>query len=468
MEHHAFVLSVGARSATGLNALQIAMAARAKQFEPVPTPFRDKSGERYGFGRSRALDEALRGTERLVALARPAYSEVIAERKDKAPLPIILCVPESFDDTTGLALCRAIAAGTHGECDPARSSIVQRGHAGFAVALGRAIDLMLEGAREVIVGGVESRFDEASLATLEARGALVLVGKDGGLIPSEAAAFVRLTLRKPTKSNQALSRILMVDAAPATERTGELGRLLRRTRFRPERGPFEWLLSDLNGETWRTQAWVEDEREAHDALEGAFHDRMIPSLGDCGGATGALLFALAHTFARAGAAPVSACTLALRSDDGLCGVVDFTLPRARLAFQVCIGAPHKHLLTRAMRTSRLTEGEERQCAHVARSCLEDIGSLGVMLAPGPVEESRDPSALAQRLLDNLDALASLGFAVKGAVFDPALAGRVTSYLSEVRPPDRARRFAAGFLSQHLAIGEPAGAKKRPVVASDDE
>lgn len=461
MEHHAFVLSVGARSATGLNALQIAMAARAKQFEPLPAPFRDRNGERFGVARSRALEDELQGMARLVALAKPAYEEATADRRSRAPLPMVLAVAEDFDPAEGLALCRQIAEGSRAECDPSRSSIVQRGHSSFAVALGRAMELLLEGAPEVIVGGVDSRFAAATLAALEARGAVVLVGSEGGAIPSESAAFARLTLRHLTKASSRYSRILMVDAAPARERTGELGRLLRRTRFRPERGPFEWLLSDLNGEAWRTEAWLEDEREAGDALDGAFHDRMVPSMGDCGAATGALLFVLANTYARAGAAPVSACTLALRSDDGLCGVVDFSLPQSRLDFQVSIGAPRKHLLARATRTSRLSAGEERHCAHVARSCLEDIGSLGVMLAPGPVEEGRNPSALAQRLLDNLDALASLGFASSGTPFDPSLAHRVTSYLSEVRPPDRARRFAAGFLSQHLAIAEPRARKSRP-------
>jgi hypothetical protein len=87
--------------------------------------------------------------------------------------------------------------------------------------------------------------------------------------------------------------------------------------------------------------------------------------------------------------------------------------------------------------------EQEEVRRVAEDCLSDLGSLGLLRAPGPTERWTDAAAFEQRLLDVLDALVSLGAEILPLV---------PMHLAEAPAPDPARAFAATF-----ALGCLAGA-----------
>ena len=79
--------------------------------------------------------------------------------------------------------------------------------------------------------------------------------------------------------------------------------------------------------------------------------------------------------------------------------------------------------------------------HVARDCLEDIASLRVLRKANESESWTDQAPFEQRLLDNLDAFASLGAAALPSI---------TLYHAEAAAPDAGRGFALAFTLGCLA------------------
>jgi hypothetical protein len=80
--------------------------------------------------------------------------------------------------------------------------------------------------------------------------------------------------------------------------------------------------------------------------------------------------------------------------------------------------------------------EHEEVRRIAEDCLSDLGSLGLLRAPGPTEKWTDAGPFEQRLLDLLDAFASLGADVM-----PLL----PLHVAESPAPDPARAFAATFV-----------------------
>lgn len=112
--------------------------------------------------------------------------------------------------------------------------------------------------------------------------------------------------------------------------------------------------------------------------------------------------------------------------------------------------------------AKVCEAQDREeLRRVAEDCLSDLGSLGLLRAPGPTERWTDAAAFEQRLLDLLDALASLGAEILPLV---------PLHLAESPAPDAARAFAATFalgcfagadaaeLAVELFLGAPAEAR----------
>src|SRR5690349_21811968 len=88
----AAVLSVGARSALGASARQLAACARAGMLSPRSTHFVDARGRSVGMCVAPGLPDDVVGYERMLRLASAALRE--AAPANAPPLAVVLALPE--------------------------------------------------------------------------------------------------------------------------------------------------------------------------------------------------------------------------------------------------------------------------------------------------------------------------------------------------------------------------------------
>lgn len=461
--HHA--LAVGSRAAV--------MAARARQLELRATAVRDTAGEPIAAGLSRSIDAAAAaagggeeepGAPRggggagraLVSLVADAVVEAGGARPGAPPLLLLCAAPEDTSEElpgmVGEALGRPI--------DP-RSRVVRGGPAAFAVVLEQARSWLLEGAKEVVAAAVDSPRREGHLAALAERGVLHVEGAAGGRVLAEAAACLRLAMRRDDGDRPRLAAIeRMVESA---DREGELGRMLRRARGAVARQPAR-LLVDVTSDEPRTRAWQADREAMVEGSAGEVADAIevwSDDAGDVGVATGAWLSVVAMVTARTGAVPGGGAVIGLRDDRdgagrGAVATIAWDLPRTGGEFV----ASTDRAVVREVGRVRGRRAPRWASAHrdrLVRSLLEDLGSLGLLLAPGDAGPGRNASAV--RLVQALDALAAIAIPGAGAPAHPDLLEAVRAYGAEVSPPDRARRFAVRFVEAHVVAS--AGKARAP-------
>lgn len=317
------VFGVGARCPLGLTALESAMGIRAGKLEPRGSRFTDARGHAIGICRARFLSDDVHGLSRLVRLAAPAMAEATGAHVES--LPLVVAVPEAQNPLGAAvsddALLDALAAASGLAVDRARSVVVRAGHAGFAAAASIAMELAASDGRDVLVGGVDTSYDPDVLAWLDAAKRLHAPGVEDGILPSEAAAFLRVgrprpgattsgritwaaTAREETvtrdEPNTAAAMTGLVDACPA---------------------PIGWVLVDVNGEQHRVEEWTSVVMRMGDKLDGARRDRLPDEIGDVGAASGALFAAIACVLGRARCAPARSVLVALHSEGAERGAV---------------------------------------------------------------------------------------------------------------------------------------------------
>ncbi|MCA9621881.1 MAG: hypothetical protein KC731_22810 [Myxococcales bacterium] len=319
------VVAMGARSATGLSSLQIALCARAHMFEPTSLSWRDKRNQPMGMALAGGLGTQVHGFERLVGLAAPALSEALAQRghtPEDRPLPLIVGVarPGRPDRDPRIAeLAGAIGDRAGVAIDEERRAVIAEGQAGFASALLLAKRWLDEGTPRVAVGGVDSYYHPEVLRWLDEGYRLQAVGAEDGFIPGEGAAFLLL------ERGGGLGRVL--HAAVAKEETDgreDVPNLASATTgllhaLREQVGEVRWAISDQNGERARAREWA---LATGRALGGEIAEtKPVWDLGDVGAASGPLFSVLALSSARLGFAPHPSCALVLQSDGPERGVV---------------------------------------------------------------------------------------------------------------------------------------------------
>ena len=293
------VWSIGASSPLGLDARQTALFWRAGKADPRGTRFRDKTGVSVGAVRSANLSDDTVGYERMLALAIPALEEVLSAapaqlRSEKTIL--LLSLPELYegeDERIATRLLFDLAKAVNLSLDD-RSAVVRLGRAGFAALLGRA---QLYGDIRVIIGGVDSYYDAARMATLDTGFRLLSERSANGFIPGEAAAFVCVSpkLRKVPTEVRRLATITLVatgeqdlDGPPTA---GCFTKLLRDPRL-PH--PIPWVLTDLNGERHRVKEWTYAAMRNPATIdpEKTIIQNVPRDFGDVGAASGALLLVI--------------------------------------------------------------------------------------------------------------------------------------------------------------------------------
>jgi 3-oxoacyl-[acyl-carrier-protein] synthase-1 len=202
---------VGAATAPSLAAIQ----ADIRRF--AETEVEDVHGHPVQACRLTLLAPALSRSGRMIALATRAAAELVAQLGDARRVPLFLGLPEPGRGAPVDA--RAVTAGLREQVG--EHLVVARswasGRAGFFEALAAAA-AELRGGRVgpiVVVGGVDSTCDPASLADLAA--ARLHLGADNrdGRIFGEAAGFVALAAAGSFRG-QALGRV--VAAAQGVER----------------------------------------------------------------------------------------------------------------------------------------------------------------------------------------------------------------------------------------------------------
>ncbi|MBK8943055.1 MAG: hypothetical protein IPM79_37010 [Polyangiaceae bacterium] len=456
-------MATGAYGHLGVSALQTATALRAKCLEPSGAPFVDREGDRVGIARALAIGVDVRGKERLAALAAPALREAAAGCRGPWPAFVALpsaARPDAMDSTAAAAWLSEVAtkAGVAIQLDASRC--FPSGHSGFAEALAAA-EAWAAGRGDVtmFVGGVDSPFDASVVSFFDERGWVAKEDRDGARIPAEAAAFVRLERTTRRARGKGKPRLAAVEAAaPEGSTPGRLlGKLMRRVARAPASGSLSWLLPDLNGEPYRMNAFHEASTDSLDLLQGVVLDELAQHTGDTGAATGALLTVMAVELQAMGAARSESAAILAVSDEGDAGVVVWDLPERLLAaaqetrgeLLASIGEVRRHALGGARGALSPSEAERSQMAARARGLLDDIGSMGVLLGPDPENDQDDMSAFAQRMLDAYDALSALGVGRPGAPYLDDLGALVDAYATATLTPNRARRFAVGFVRAQL-------------------
>lgn len=323
-----------ARTPLGLSARQTALCARAKKGEPRSGRYRNHHGYPIGTSTTPGVPERLEGIARLAALAAPALralargSAFTQEERRGAPVPLILAVPESGrpddDPLLGGGILAQIAAAAELPIDGTRSQTIRAGHAGFALALSAAVDLLSARPGVVIVGAVDSYHHEGLLAWLDGERRIHGVGVENGFVPGEGAAFLTLRREGPAalapRDGAARVRLASVETHVETSlETGAPNTALALTQLLAALAPLcpggkiPWILTDVNGERHRVR------EHTFAAMRGSLaadyvHSTYSNELGDIGAASGAVLAAIAHELLLCGGAPARTACVTVASD----------------------------------------------------------------------------------------------------------------------------------------------------------
>lgn len=295
------IAGVGARVATGLDALGVVTAVRARKAFVRETPFVDHAGEAVGLATVTSIGDSVVGRDRFVALGAPALAEAAAGVTQ--PAPLFLAGPVETDplDARGTRLLAALAAQSRVPLDLAKSRVFPHGRAAGAMAIADAVGIIARGESEaILVGGIDSYFDPDRLEELD-RG-LRLHGPDteNGFVPGEGAAFLLITSRRRATSRLANVLGVGLEREPrpygSKDPSHALGATLACKRaLEPARGQkVPWALTDVVGERHRVEEWMfASGRVQQQFTQDLRTDTPLLLIGDLGAASFPLLVVLA-------------------------------------------------------------------------------------------------------------------------------------------------------------------------------
>ena len=191
------IIGSGMVSAVGLSAPASCAAIRCAIDNFQETRFIARGGE-WLIAASVPLEQPWRGRTKLIKMAARAIAEALQSRPEVDPqaTPLLLGVAEAERPgrLPGLdqGLLQAIEAELGLRFHPA-SEIIAQGRVSAAVALLNARALIYQGRhRHVLIAGVDSFLNGATLTAFEARERLLTGKNSNGFIPGEGAAAVVL------------------------------------------------------------------------------------------------------------------------------------------------------------------------------------------------------------------------------------------------------------------------------------
>ncbi len=271
------VVSVGARTAVGLDARQTAFLLRAGFPAMSEAPLAAASGEAITMALVPTIDPTLVGAERLAVLGRAPFEEAIAPIRDLAA-SVRVAIDEGCPDAP--LATRLVSTALQRAMPNATVEVAARGEAAFATWLPEALSALASRQSSVVVlGGIHSDYDPVTIATLEASGRLFSPDNLDSRIVGEAAAFVVLMrdTDAPKYALSPLARVLGVGggkerATPFNDESAYEAFGLT-AAVREASAPLAragrtagWMLTDLTGEMRRLHEWETVFTRAHKVL----------------------------------------------------------------------------------------------------------------------------------------------------------------------------------------------------------
>ena len=273
MKTRAVVVSVGARTTVGLDAVTTAFLYRATAAGMRLSPLLDLDEEPATVCFLPTLEPTLVGADRAVALALPALDEALAPLEALGPslrAKLVVCLDEiAADRPDGRIPAQHIvteltrrAAKRLPQLDVTSSA---RGAASMAFALDGALaELEKNKIDAVVVAGVHSDYDPAQIQALAAARRLFTVDRLDALIPGEAAACAVIlrgdharSLRLPVRARIHTLATGHARARPDNDESafeaGAMTAVARAAGVELEQHGLRagWFLTDLSFERWR-------------------------------------------------------------------------------------------------------------------------------------------------------------------------------------------------------------------------
>jgi len=250
------------------------------------------------------LTHGLMGPARLQAMMRPAFQEALSDAgletqrigaflgtSGSSPAGRVL----NYDDAVRDNLLASVPEGLTLE----RAKLMQAGRASVLKALRNAGAALEQGIVDaVVIGAVDSWVSPRALNYLRREGRLPEYPRHTGTIPAEAAAFLVLETPAAAKARSATIYAEVSASAGASEekRWGEasnantLASVLQAVAGDLE-ASHAVVLSDLDGERYRTMEWVLAEAKGIWPYQSQDHWNPADCIGDSGAAMGAILLA---------------------------------------------------------------------------------------------------------------------------------------------------------------------------------
>jgi 3-oxoacyl-[acyl-carrier-protein] synthase-1 len=258
------------------------------------------------------LDVQLLGAPRITALAQASLAEVVCKlgaHGVDAELTLMLSLPE-LRPGFGARELEGVAQAVRAELPSqirAETQTVAEGHAGALASFERAAKLIVsDPARLVILGGVDSYLDAATIDWLASESRISCEGARSGFLPGEAAAMIVLASAEAREKLGLPSLGRISAAAQAREKrdpnigAGLLGEGLSEViaavaaEHIEHAGYVDDVYCDLNGERSRTTDWSFAVLRHGSWFRNATRYRSaVSACGDVGAATGALNVVLA-------------------------------------------------------------------------------------------------------------------------------------------------------------------------------
>ena len=310
MASSAHIVATEARCAVGLTASSAAAAVRAGISRIIEHPlFEDEDGERVLCAWDPGIDPAIVGVDRIARLSELALGQIAKKLSGlnawPADVSVLLAFPEvrpGFGADAAAQIARRHSTGGVPETRSMRFGHVGDGHAGALSALRAAVSVVSTGQQDVvIVGGVDSYCDAATLAWLDGQRRLARSGIRSGFPPGEGAAFMAVASERIC-DRLGLESLARVRSVACTQETrdplsdvGPLGEALGKAVLEAVRdlNPPEEVITDaygdLNGELARNHDWgFAVLRAARYFRDASDYVSPVSECGDVGAATGAL------------------------------------------------------------------------------------------------------------------------------------------------------------------------------------
>ncbi|MCI0379995.1 MAG: hypothetical protein L0215_20630 [Gemmataceae bacterium] len=341
----AIITGVGAVTAVGLNALQTASSVRASVTRlGAMADICDEQGEPVTAARIpvRCRRRVHRASWLWWRAAREALASAgLFGRKDKPPIAVVQATPPADrpDCQNGAGKLRwpALEKALSRHVQVIHQESVPAGHAAVLLAMGRAMELLNQGAcRAVLIGAADSLITIPALAWLDGCRRLKAAYAPAGFVPGEAAAALVMQRPESTPGQGVLAHchevasarepVRMHDEGPALAKglTEALRSAMQKAQLAPSE--VEVVLCDLNGEPYRANEWC----LARNRVLGRAGDIAVchpaDCLGDVGAASGGVLCVLAAVGFARGQWKVPRLLLFTASDSGERAAVCLTQP----------------------------------------------------------------------------------------------------------------------------------------------